>query len=140
MLSNHSSSKEVRAGNQGRSLEEAGADTEAVEDAAYWLDAHDRTDCFLSFFFFFLVFRDRVSLYTPACPGTHSGDQVGLELRNLPASASQVLGLKACATTPGFRLLSYCTQDHLTGHDPANSGPGPATLIIKPENAFRPIF
>jgi hypothetical protein len=25
--------------------------------------------------------------------------QAGLELRNLPASASQVLGLKACATT-----------------------------------------
>ncbi|GAB1293928.1 Ribonucleoprotein PTB-binding 1 [Apodemus speciosus] len=33
------------------------------------------------------------------CPGTHSGDQAGLELlRNPPASASQVLGLKACAT------------------------------------------
>jgi hypothetical protein len=36
-------------------------------------------------------------------------DQAGLELRNLPASASQVLGLKACATTAGpsydfFRL------------------------------------
>ena len=26
-------------------------------------------------------------------------DQAGLKLRNLPASASQVLGLKACATT-----------------------------------------
>jgi hypothetical protein len=26
-------------------------------------------------------------------------DQAGLELRNLPASASQVLGLKACVTT-----------------------------------------
>jgi hypothetical protein len=29
-------------------------------------------------------------------PGTHSVDQAGLELRNPPASASQVLGLKAC--------------------------------------------
>jgi hypothetical protein len=28
-------------------------------------------------------------------------DQAGLELKNSPASASQVLGLKACATTPG---------------------------------------
>jgi hypothetical protein len=28
-------------------------------------------------------------------------DQAGLELRNLPASASQVLGLKAGTTTPG---------------------------------------
>ena len=46
-----------------------------------------------------LVFQDRVSLYTPGCPGTHSVDQVGLELRNLPISASQVLGLKVCATT-----------------------------------------
>jgi hypothetical protein len=26
----------------------------------------------------------------------------GLELRNPPASASQVLGLKVCATTPGY--------------------------------------
>jgi hypothetical protein len=48
-----------------------------------------------------LVFRDRVSLYSSGCPGTHFVDQAGLELRNLPASASQVLGLKACTTTPG---------------------------------------
>ena len=39
-------------------------------------------------------------LYSPGCPGTHSVDQAGLELRNLPASASRVLGLKACTTTP----------------------------------------
>jgi hypothetical protein len=45
------------------------------------------------------VFRDRVSLYNPGCPGTHSADQAGLELRHPPASASQVLGLKACTTT-----------------------------------------
>jgi len=49
-----------------------------------------------------LVFRDRVSLYSPGYPGTHFVDQAGLELRNPPASASQVLGLKVCATTPGF--------------------------------------
>jgi hypothetical protein len=51
--------------------------------------------------FFFFIFQDRVSLYSPGCPGTHSADQAGLELRNPPASASQVLRLKACATTPG---------------------------------------
>jgi hypothetical protein len=51
-----------------------------------------------------LVFRDRVSLCSPVCPGTHSVDQAGLELRNPPASASQVLELKACATTA---LLGY---------------------------------
>jgi hypothetical protein len=44
-------------------------------------------------------FQDRVSLCTLGCPGTHSVDQAGLELRNPPASVSQVLGLKACATT-----------------------------------------
>jgi hypothetical protein len=59
----------------------------------------------ISFFFFFsfclfvCFFRDRISLCSPGCPGTHSVDQAGLELRNPPASASQVLGLKACATT-----------------------------------------
>jgi hypothetical protein len=46
-------------------------------------------------FFYFLFFRDRVSLCSPGCLGTHSVDQAGLELRNSPASASQVLGLKA---------------------------------------------
>jgi hypothetical protein len=31
---------------------------------------------------------NRVSLCSPGCPGTHSVDQVGLELRDWPASAS----------------------------------------------------
>jgi hypothetical protein len=35
---------------------------------------------------------------SPGCPGIHFVDQAGLELKNLPASASRVLGLKACAT------------------------------------------
>jgi hypothetical protein len=51
-------------------------------------------------FFCFFVFQGRVSLCSPGCPGTRSVDQAGLKLRNLPASASRVLGLKACATTP----------------------------------------
>jgi hypothetical protein len=56
----------------------------------------------VSFLFWFgLVFRDRVSLCSPGCPGTHFVDQAGLKLRNPPASASRVLGLKACATSPG---------------------------------------
>jgi hypothetical protein len=45
------------------------------------------------------VFQDRVSLCSLSCPRTHSVDLAGLELRNPPASTSQVLGLKACATT-----------------------------------------
>jgi hypothetical protein len=62
---------------------------------------------FFLFLFFFVFFRDRVSLCSPGCPGTHSVDQAGLELRNPPASASQVLGLKACATTPGTMLSCF---------------------------------
>jgi hypothetical protein len=39
---------------------------------------------------------------------THFVDQAGLELRNPPTSASQVLGLKACTTMPGlFYLFIY---------------------------------
>jgi hypothetical protein len=48
--------------------------------------------------FFLFCFWDRVSLCIPGCPGIQFVDQAGLELRNLPASASQVLGLKVCAT------------------------------------------
>ena len=69
--------------------------------------------CFLFVCLFgWLVFRGRVSLCGPGCPGTHSVDQAGLELRNLPASATQVLGLKACATTarPSVSLLGTCFQ------------------------------
>jgi hypothetical protein len=53
-------------------------------------------------------FKDRVSLCSPGCPGTHFVDQAGHELRNLPASASRVLGLKVCTTTPGaVNLFNY---------------------------------
>jgi hypothetical protein len=52
--------------------------------------------CFL--FFVFLFFETGFLCCSPGCPGTHFIDQAGLELRNLPASASRVLGLKACAT------------------------------------------
>jgi hypothetical protein len=57
---------------------------------------------------YFLVVRDRVSLCSPGCAGTHFVDQADLKLRNPPASASRVLGLKACATTPGLFLFLCC--------------------------------
>jgi hypothetical protein len=60
-----------------------------------------------------LFFRDRVSLCSPGCPGTHSVDQAGLKFRNLPVSASQVLGLKAC-TTPAWLK---CFFDKKIGSD-----------------------
>jgi hypothetical protein len=63
----------------------------------------------LVWFGFCLVFRDRVSLCSPGCPGTHSVDQAGLKFRNPPASASQMLGLQACATTgrPGALFFGF---------------------------------
>jgi hypothetical protein len=53
---------------------------------------------FVYLFICFFFFRDRISLCSPGCPRTHSVDQAGLELRDLPASASRVLRLKVCAT------------------------------------------
>ncbi|GAB1295973.1 Predicted gene 12169 [Apodemus speciosus] len=58
-----------------------------------------------------------VSLCSPGCLGTHSVDQAGLELRNPPASASQVLGLKVCATTTRLRqeaIPAWKPQKNLT--------------------------
>jgi hypothetical protein len=53
----------------------------------------------LLFVFWFLDFF-KPGFLCPGSPGTHSVYQAGLELRNQPASASRVLELKACATTP----------------------------------------
>jgi hypothetical protein len=68
--------------------------------------------CFVLFFVFVFVFffpQDRVSLYSPGCPGTHFVDQAGLELRNQPASTSRVLGLKVFATMPcsKFQIFNH---------------------------------
>ena len=63
-------------------------------------------------FFFGWFFRDGVSLCSPGCPGTHFVDQAGLELRNPPASAPQVLGLQACTAKPGKRTLSRAVVVH----------------------------
>ena len=46
-----------------------------------------------------------VLFYSPGCPGTHSIDQAGFELRDPPVSASQALGLMVCATTSGSILF-----------------------------------
>jgi hypothetical protein len=63
----------------------------------FWWVLLDKLICLISIkfdFFFFLVFQSRVSLCSHGCPGICSVDQAGLELRDLPASASQVLELK----------------------------------------------
>jgi hypothetical protein len=67
------------------------------------------------FCFLFFVFWDRVSLYSPGCPGTHFVDQAGLELRSLPASASRVLWLKVCDTTAWLQCSRVMS---LTPHSP----------------------
>jgi hypothetical protein len=72
----------------------------------FYSKKQDLAFCFVFsvFLFICLFFRDRVSLCN-LCPGTHFVDQAGLELRNPPASASQVLGLKVCTTMPYFSLI-----------------------------------
>lgn len=54
--------------------------------------------CFIVCLFTF-VFQDEISLCSRDCPGTPSIDQAGLERRDPPASASQMLALKVYATT-----------------------------------------
>jgi hypothetical protein len=87
--------------------------------AGIWvIDRVQRLKCILLFvclFVLFLFFPDRVSLCSPGCPGTHSVDQAGLELRNSPASASQVLGLKVCATFA--RLLKFFLDESIHRQD-----------------------
>lgn len=45
-------------------------------------------------------------------PGTHSVDQASLKLRDPPASASGVLGLKVCLTTPESLQGAACLPQH----------------------------
>jgi hypothetical protein len=62
----------------------------------------------LFWFVLVLVFWGRVSLCSPGCPGTHSVEQAGLELRDPPVSASHMLGLKVCAPTAWQYLVLKC--------------------------------
>lgn len=50
----------------------------------------------------FILFKDRISLYSLFWSRTQSVDQDDLKLWDLLASATQVLGLKVCVTTPGL--------------------------------------
>jgi hypothetical protein len=57
------------------------------------------TGIFFSFCFFFVVvafffFQDRVSLYSSDCPGTHSVDQAGLELKSTTCLCLLSAGIK----------------------------------------------
>lgn len=50
------------------------------------------------------LFLGRLSLHSPDWPGSHYADQTVLNSRDPPDSASQMLGLKACATTTGCKF------------------------------------
>jgi hypothetical protein len=85
-----------------------GIEFPALEILATEITVSHHPFCFVLFcLVWFGLFRDRVSLRSPGCPGTHSVAQAGLELRNLTASASQVLGLKAWATTAWLRSMFF---------------------------------
>lgn len=60
---------------------------------------------YLSLYF---VFQDRdLCVTAPDSPGTHSKDQIGLQLTRDPlTSASQVLALKLNTTKPGSLLVA----------------------------------
>ncbi|GAB1288019.1 Transcription initiation factor TFIID subunit 13 [Apodemus speciosus] len=58
-----------------------------------------------------LFSKELDSLYSPGCPGTHSVDQADLKLRNPPASASQVLGLKVVSCILDWPCTHYIAED-----------------------------
>jgi hypothetical protein len=58
---------------------------------------------------------------SPGRPGTHFVDQAGLELRNPPASASQVLGLKVCATAAQLGMEVLFREFRGGGHTPTHA-------------------
>jgi hypothetical protein len=66
--------------------------------------------CFV-LFFFFLVFPNRVSL----CPGTHSVDQAGLELKDAPWAGEMAQRLSALSALP--EVLSSNPSNHMVAHN-----------------------
>jgi hypothetical protein len=57
--------------------------------------------------------QDRVSLFSPCCSGTCFVDQAGLELRDPPVSASQVLGLKVSTAQLVFVFITISDMSSL---------------------------
>ena len=57
------------------------------------------------------VFSDKVSLYSPGCPGICPIDQACLKLRDDCTSTSLVLGLKAC-DSPDVGFPFVCCEYH----------------------------
>jgi hypothetical protein len=57
------------------------------------------------YFILFIYFFETGFLCSPGCPGTHFVDQAILKFKNLPASVSKVLGLKACTKMPSITIF-----------------------------------
>jgi hypothetical protein len=72
-------------------------------------------------------FETGVSLYSPGCPGTHFVDQDGLELRNLPASASRLL----CHHTRLCLSLLQCLSNTLDSAMTSLTLCGPSVTYIQ---------
>jgi hypothetical protein len=100
-------SKGVRAGLSGHGQS-------PCPDGFVWLLCFLFFLCLVFLFCFVLFFKTGFLCVALAeLEGTHSVDQAGLELRTPPASASQILGLKVCATTARLVFpsdLSCCGQ------------------------------
>ena len=103
-------------GGQKNSLSSQELEFWTISPAMAWLLSQKNVFSLSLFLKFYISgFWDRVSLCSPGCPGAHSVDHTGLELRNPPASASQVLGLKACATMPSFSFLLMALETQWSG-------------------------
>jgi len=71
----------------------------------------------------------------PGCPGTHSVDQAVFKLRDQPASASQVLGLKVFTTTHWPLYWGY--RGEARGLiSPSLSSPGCPRIYSDPVNSL----
>jgi hypothetical protein len=107
--------KPARPSNRPFLLHTLGAGVTDVGGAAILLYVRWDLALFIYFILFYFetgflfvclfVFSD-----SPGCPGTSFVDQVGLKLRDLLSSASQVLGLKTCTVTVQQTLILLIMQ------------------------------
>jgi hypothetical protein len=56
-----------------------------------------------------------VFLSSPGCPETHCVNHAGFVIRDPPVSASRMLRLKMCATTPGLLCFVFEILSHSLG-------------------------
>jgi hypothetical protein len=63
---------------------------------------------FVCFVLFCFAFRDRVSLYSPGCPGTHFVDQAGLDSLAGTKIKEGIIKLSNVVTGFGFEVGSPC--------------------------------